>query len=96
MPPQIVNRKKLGFPVPTRVWLKTLMYDWAADILSTSAAGELLDLPYVLRLLEAHKRGDADYSRKIWTVLAFCVWHAIYVDGSIDPRPERAVSRLAS
>jgi asparagine synthase (glutamine-hydrolysing) len=96
VPPQIVNRKKLGFPVPTRVWLKTLMYDWAADILSTSGAGELLDLPYALRLLEAHKRGDADYSRKIWTVLAFCIWHAIFVEGSIDPRPERATSRLAS
>lgn len=96
VPPAIVNRKKWGFPVPTRVWLKSVMYDWAADILTTSSAGELLDLPYAKRLLDAHKRGDGDYSRKIWTVLAFCTWHAIYVEGSIDPRPEPAVSRFAS
>jgi asparagine synthase (glutamine-hydrolysing) len=95
VPPHIVNRPKLGFPVPTRVWLKSVMYDWARDIIGSSGAGELLDLPYALSLLEAHKRGDADHSRKIWTVLVFCVWHAIYVEGTIDPRPAPAASRLA-
>jgi asparagine synthase (glutamine-hydrolysing) len=95
VPPQIVNRPKLGFPVPTRVWLRTLMYDWARDLLEVSAAGDLLDLPYVLGLLDAHRRGEADHSRKIWTVLVFCVWHAIFVEGRLDPRPRPAVSRLS-
>jgi asparagine synthase (glutamine-hydrolysing) len=95
VPPQIVNRPKLGFPVPTRVWLKDVMYDWAKGIIDDSAAGDLLDLPFALSLLEAHRRGDADYSRKIWTVLVFCVWHAIFVEKRIDPRPAPAVSRHA-
>ncbi|HEY0487091.1 MAG TPA: asparagine synthase (glutamine-hydrolyzing) [Mycobacteriales bacterium] len=94
VPPHIVNRPKLGFPVPTRVWLKSVMYEWARDIIGSSGAGELLDLPYALNLLEAHRRGDADHSRKIWTVLVFCVWYAIYVEGRIDPRPAPAESRL--
>jgi asparagine synthase (glutamine-hydrolysing) len=96
VPPHVVNRPKLGFPVPTRVWLRDVMYDWARDILDSSAAGDLLDLPYVIGLLDAHKRRDADHSRKIWTVLVFCVWHAIFVEGRIDPRPAPAKSRLAS
>ncbi|MCW2502563.1 MAG: asparagine synthetase [Actinomycetia bacterium] len=95
VPPQIVNRPKLGFPVPTRVWLKDVMYEWAKGILDESAAGDLLDLPYALSLLEAHRRGDADHSRKVWTVLVFCVWHAIFVEQRIDPRPAPAVSRHA-
>ncbi|MCW2567749.1 MAG: hypothetical protein JWN54_1846 [Mycobacterium sp.] len=94
VPPHIVNRPKLGFPVPTRVWLRSVMYDWARDIIGSSGAGELLDLRYALNLLEAHRRGDADHSRKIWTVLVFCVWHAIYVEGTLDPRPAPAASRL--
>jgi asparagine synthase (glutamine-hydrolysing) len=93
VPPQIVNRPKLGFPVPTRVWLKTLMYDWATNILDDSAAGDLLDLPYAHTLLDAHRRGDADHSRKIWTVLVFCIWHAIYIENRLDPRPTPATSR---
>jgi asparagine synthase (glutamine-hydrolysing) len=94
VPPAIVNRVKLGFPTPTRVWLANEMYDWAHHILSSSGAGELLDLRYVQDLLAAHRRGDGDYSRKIWTVLVFCVWHAIFVERSLDPGVERAKSAL--
>lgn len=94
VPSAIVDRKKLGFPTPTRVWLANEMYDWAHDILSRSGAGELLNLAYAHKLLEAHKRGEGDYSRKIWTVLVFCVWHAIFVERSLDPGVERAKSAL--
>lgn len=94
VPSAIVNRKKLGFPTPTRVWLANEMYDWAHDILAQSGAGELLDLHYARKLLEAHKRGESDHSRKIWTVLVFCIWHAIFVEHSLDPRVERAPSAL--
>ncbi len=89
VPPAIVHRKKLGFATPTRVWLANELYPWAEDILSTSAAGELLDLAYARRLLEAHRRGEADNSRKVWTVLVFCIWHAIFVEHSLDPGVEQ-------
>src|SRR5437762_11500933 len=46
VPPAIVNRKQLGFPTPTRVWLRGEMYDWAREILARSGAGQLLDLDY--------------------------------------------------
>jgi hypothetical protein len=36
----------------------------------------LLDLGHAQRLLAAHRRGDGDHSRKIWTVLMFCLWYA--------------------
>jgi asparagine synthase (glutamine-hydrolysing) len=94
VPPDIVHRKKLGFPTPTRVWLAGEMYDWAQAILAGSGAGSLLDLGYVSQLLAAHRRGEADHSRKIWTVLVFCVWHAIFVERSLDPGVPRNPSAL--
>ena len=94
VPPAIVNRTKLGFPTPTRVWLRGEMYEWARDILTRSGAGELLDLSYARKLLEAHRKGDADNSREVWTVLVFCVWHAIFVERSLDPGVERNQSAL--
>lgn len=94
VPPEIVDRVKLGFPTPTRVWLAGEMYDWAQQILAGSGAGDLLDLPYVRGLLEAHRRGEADHSRKVWTVLVFCIWHAIFVERSLDPGITRAPSAL--
>ncbi|MDQ7904271.1 asparagine synthase (glutamine-hydrolyzing) [Phytohabitans sp. ZYX-F-186] len=94
VPPPIVNRRKLGFPTPTRVWLRGEMYEWARHILATSGAGELLDLGYAEDLLEDHRRGEADHSRKVWTVLVFCVWYGVFVDGTIDPGIERNQSAL--
>jgi asparagine synthase (glutamine-hydrolysing) len=94
VPPAIVNRKKLGFPTPTRVWLRGEMYDWAQDIFDRSGAGGLLDLAYAKDLLRAHKKKEADHSRKVWTVLVFCIWHAIFVEGSLDPGISRAQSAL--
>jgi len=94
VPPAIVNRKKLGFPTPTRVWLAGEMFEWARHIFATSGAGALLDLNYADRLLQEHKDGTADHSRKIWTVLVFCVWHAIFVARTLDPGIERNQSAL--
>jgi len=94
VPPEIVNRVKLGFPTPTRVWLAGEMSGWADEVMASSGAGELLNLEYARGLLAAHRRGEADHSRKVWTVLVFCIWHAIFVERSLDPGVERAPSAL--
>ncbi|RKR86939.1 asparagine synthase (glutamine-hydrolysing) [Micromonospora pisi] len=94
VPPAIVNRRKLGFPTPTRVWLRGEMYEWVRHIFATSGAGDLLDLSYAMRLLDEHKREEADHSRKVWTVLIFCIWHAIFVERTLDPGIQRNQSAL--
>ena len=85
VPASVVDRRKLGFPTPTRVWLRQEIGAWAAEIIATSQTDHLLDLRYALRLLAEHRRGDADHSRKVWTVLIFCLWHAIAVEKRLDP-----------
>jgi asparagine synthase (glutamine-hydrolysing) len=81
----MLTRVKLGFPTPIRVWLRAEMYDWAAAILRDSPADELVDLTHGLRLLERHRRGHGDHSRKIWTLLVFCLWYETFVTGDRLP-----------
>lgn len=81
VPEHVLNRKKLGFPVPIRHWLKNEMNEWAKTIIRESNTDHLLNKSYVLGLLEDHCQGKADNSRKIWTVLIFMVWHQVYVEG---------------
>jgi asparagine synthase (glutamine-hydrolysing) len=85
VPVHVINRAKLGFPVPIRHWLKDEMYDWARDILTTSPTEHLIDRQAALTLLEAHRSGPLDHSRKIWTLLVFNIWHGIFIDGGIKP-----------
>lgn len=86
VPAHVLNRRKLGFPVPTRVYLADdYGYWWAADLINTTDAGEWIDKAAALKLLDAHRRGEADYSRQIWTLLVFMLWHDIFVTGRIAP-----------
>jgi asparagine synthase (glutamine-hydrolysing) len=84
VPEHVLNRKKLGFPVPIRHWLKNEMNDWAKKIIRESNTDHLINKTYLLKLLEDHCQNKADNSRKIWTVLMFMVWHQIYVEKVYD------------
>jgi asparagine synthase (glutamine-hydrolysing) len=85
VPAHVLNRAKLGFPVPIRHWLKDVMYEWARSIITESQADALIDTAAALRLLEEHRSGPHDYSRKIWTLLVFMIWHGIFVEERIHP-----------
>jgi asparagine synthase (glutamine-hydrolysing) len=85
VPPHVINREKLGFPTPTKFWLREVMYDWARSIILESQADELIDRQAAVRLLEQHRAGPLDLSRKIWTLLVFLIWHGIFVEQRIRP-----------
>ena len=84
IPEHVVNRRKLGFPVPIRVWLKDELKDWTKYIIETSKTDSLINKKYVLELLEKHCRGEFDYSRKIWAVLIFMIWHSLFIEKRME------------
>ncbi len=85
VPGHVLNRRKLGFPVPIRLWLRDEMYDWAREIVLKSQTEEELDTKAVLKLLEEHRSGGVDHSRRIWALLVFMLWHGIFVEKRINP-----------
>jgi asparagine synthase (glutamine-hydrolysing) len=96
VPNHVLNRKKLGFPVPMRHWLKNELNSWAKTLIRESQTDHLLHKDYILNLLEAHCQGKGDYSRKIWTVLAFMLWHQIYVERKYDFAEFQKVDKVGS
>jgi len=95
VPAHVINRPKLGFPVPTRPWLKDVMFDWAYQHISEAGTDHLIDTKAALELLTAHRDGQIDYSRKIWTLLVFMIWHGIFVEGRIHPEVPEPVYPVA-
>src|SRR5206468_2233760 len=57
VPAHVLNRRKLGFPVPIRHWLRDEMHDWAREIVLKSQTDEELDTKAVLKLLDEHRSG---------------------------------------
>ena len=87
VPAHVLNRPKLGFPVPIRHWLRAgELMDWAYGMVGSSQAGGLVDLAAVTSMLDEHRSGTSDHSRRLWTVLIFMLWHAIFVEHSVIPQ----------
>ncbi len=75
-------KKKLGFPVPIRVWLKEdKYYDIVKKYFKGKTAEQFFHTDQLMALLDDHKNGKADNSRKIWTVFMFLIWYAVYFEG---------------
>ncbi len=76
LPKLTANKDKLGFPVPIRVWLKEDKYfQTVKEAFSSGTAEKYFNTDALIKLLEKHKSGKADLSRKIWTVYTFIVWY---------------------
>lgn len=72
-------KKKLGFPVPIRVWLKQDdCYSTVRTAFVSPAAEQFFHTDKLIRLLDDHKNGKKDNSRRIWTVYMFLVWYKVY------------------
>ncbi len=79
IPEESGSRPKLGFPVPIRVWLRQpAYYDKVKASFTSADAARFFHTEELVRLLDQHRAGKKDNSRKIWTVYAFLVWYAVY------------------
>ncbi|MEV6139049.1 asparagine synthase (glutamine-hydrolyzing) [Nocardia sp. NPDC051990] len=96
VPPHVLHRAKLGFPVPLRHWLRgTELYDWAHLQIAESQTDHLLDKGAIKGMLEDHRAGRGDHSRRLWTLLVFMVWHGIFVEKRITPDIQEPVYPVA-
>jgi asparagine synthase (glutamine-hydrolysing) len=79
MPKETANKKKLGFPVPIRVWLKEdKYYSIVKEHFTSDVAAKYFNTNKLIELLDTHKKGKVDNSRKIWTVFMFLTWYNQY------------------
>ena len=76
LPKLTASKDKLGFPVPIRVWLKEdEYYNKVKTAFTSEYAEKYFDTAKLVELLDLHRSGKADVSRKIWTVYTFLVWY---------------------
>jgi len=84
LPRSVVNRPKLGFPVPIGHWLRGELADWADAVLRESQVDRYLHRDVALDLLHRYQRGAEFDWRRLWALIMFCVWHQVHVEGRFD------------
>jgi asparagine synthase (glutamine-hydrolysing) len=95
VPPPILTRKKMGFPVPLGNWLGGAFWPIVDEfVLSprTRARG-LFHAPALSALAEEHRRGIAEHGDRLWLLINLEIWHRIFCDGESPSQVMRPVSR---
>jgi asparagine synthase (glutamine-hydrolysing) len=84
LPDPILDRPKMGFPVPFASWTRGAWNGPARDVLLDRRSRErgILDPAAVERLLDAHAAGRTDGGDRIWSLLNLELWHRTFVDGA--------------
>ncbi len=80
LPAKVLSRKKAGFNVPIPSWLRHDLRDYVQDVMSERRLREqgLFDPGYVHQLIRDHQDMKVDYSRNLWGLLVFTLWHDAY------------------
>ncbi len=79
VPKEWKKRKKAGFMVPFRVWLREERFaSRVREAFESEAAGIFFDREALLDLLERHVAGKGNHARKIYTVYSFLLWYDRY------------------
>lgn len=94
MPEETAEKEKLGFPVPTRVWLRDeKYYNVVKKKFKGKTAEKFFNTDTLVAWLDEHFSGKEDNSRRVWTVYVFLVWYDIYFDENSD-KVEKPVNHL--
>ena len=79
LPDMVAEKKKLGFPVPIRIWLREdKYYNLVKEAFTSEVANKYFNIEELIKMLDTHRLGKADKSRHIWTVYMFLVWYKEY------------------
>ena len=94
MPESTAEKEKLGFPVPTRVWLRDeKFYNIVKKKFLGKTAEKFFNTDALVGWLDEHFSGKEDNSRRVWTVYVFLVWYDIYFDED-NPEVVKPVNHL--
>ena len=79
IPNESYKKKKLGFPVPLRNWMRDDdFYTEIKNTFSKDYVKEFFNQKYIIKLLEQHKNNKKDNYKKVWTIYCFLKWYEIF------------------
>ena len=79
IPPKTADKKKLGFPVPVRAWLREEKYAAILrEAFASDAAEKFFNTAALNKMLDQHLSGKRDNWRQLWCVFIFLVWYDEY------------------
>jgi asparagine synthase (glutamine-hydrolysing) len=83
VPPSILARRKMGFPVPVGRWLRDGFWPVVEEFVlgPRARARGLFDPAFVTRLAQEHRAGRAQHGDRLWLLVNLEIWQRVFIDG---------------
>jgi len=83
LPPEIIHRRKMGFPTPISKWLLDSRAEamYSALVAPGGFLSSYLNLQEVRSLIERHRGGVEDATDRIWRLLNLQLWGDLFLTG---------------
>ena len=76
IPTKAYQKKKLGFPVPIREWMRDDdVYSLIRESFESEIAKKFFNNKLLIKLLDDHKTKKRDNYRKVWNIYCFLRWY---------------------
>jgi asparagine synthase (glutamine-hydrolysing) len=82
LPPEILYRRKQGFSVPVKHWMRFEIRDFMVETLTSQRFRErgLFSPRYVASMLDKHLSEQEDHGTRLWGLLCLELWHQTFID----------------
>jgi len=92
VPDEILYRKKEGFSIPMKHWLREELKPMLGDVLSADRMKRegYFNSAYIDTLKDEHWRGTANHAHELWSLMMFEIWKDKIFDSSPAHAPEHA------
>ncbi|MCP9493814.1 MAG: asparagine synthase (glutamine-hydrolyzing) [Pyrinomonadaceae bacterium MAG19_C2-C3] len=87
LPPEILSRKKMGFPVPVGKWFRGEYRHLLDEYVTGERATErgIFNPDYLREIVGEHLRG-ANHNERLWALINFEMWQRRFIDGESESR----------
>ena len=87
LPPEILNRRKMGFGIPLNKWFRGPLNGFLKDHLLSGPIRHrgIFQMRALEKLIEEHETGKRDHGYKLWALLMFELWAQVYLDNKGIP-----------
>lgn len=83
LPPGILSRKKMGFPVPVGTWLRgpfqSLLEEYVVG--ARASARGYFRRDELQRLVRSHTSGEQNHAERLWSLINLEIWQRIFLEG---------------
>ncbi len=85
LPRDIIYRKKQGFSIPMKNWLREDLRDMMMETLSRGRIEEkgYVEYEYVNKLMNQHIEKKRNNAHQLWSLMVFEMWHEMYMDTEV-------------